>query len=619
MSEKIELGTIKTDVPARLDRLPWARFHWMVVVGLGSVWILDGLEVTMVGNVAARMTEEGSGIDMTAGQIGTAGAIYVLGACVGAIVFGQLTDRFGRRKLFLITLVLYLVATVATAFSFSPWYFFLVRFLTGAGIGGEYAAVNSAIDELIPARVRGRIDLIINGSYWLGAAGGAATTLLFLNTDILPKMIGWRLAFAVGMLLAIFVFVVRKNVPESPRWLFIHGQNDEAERIVGEIEDGIESETSQTLPPPKKTITVRQRTTISFVEIMKVAFTIYPKRAILCLVLFVGQAFLYNGITFNLGTIFNGFYGVAAASVPIFIILWSLSNFAGPVVLGRLFDTIGRKPMISFSYLGSAVVAVILALVFNAEVGGEWLFLVILIVCFFLASSGASAAYLTVSEIFPMETRALAIAFFYAIGTAAGGIAGPLLFGGMIESGDRSQVAWAFCIGAAVMALGGVAELIFGVKAEGADLEDIARPLTAEDAEGAESAAESGAGQAGRAEQTEGPEQTEPASASETKMGAEAGPGRRRLRPGPGSAGVYAPWPSVSSRDVPPEVSANEVNGIIDFVRDMEPVGEVELYRAIGARRWGPGRFRAAVREAIRQGAVRRNRRGRLEYRSDRS
>jgi MFS family permease len=613
MSENVELGTIKTDVPARLDRLPWARFHWMVVVGLGSVWILDGLEVTMVGNVAARMTEEGSGIDMTAGQIGTAGAIYVLGACVGAIVFGQLTDRFGRRKLFLITLVLYLVATVATAFSFSAWYFFLVRFLTGAGVGGEYAAVNSAIDELIPARVRGRIDLIINGSYWLGAAGGAATTLLFLNTDILPKMIGWRLAFAVGMLLAIFVFVVRKNVPESPRWLFIHGRNDEAERIVGEIEDGIEAETSQTLPPPKKTITVRQRKTISFVEIMKVAFTIYPKRAILCLVLFVGQAFLYNGITFNLGTIFSGFYGVAAASVPIFIILWSLSNFAGPVVLGRLFDTIGRKPMISFSYLGSAVVAVVLAFVFNGEVGGEWLFLLILVVCFFLASSGASAAYLTVSEIFPMETRALAIAFFYAVGTAAGGIAGPLLFGGMIESGDRSQVAWAFCIGAAVMALGGVAELLFGVKAEGADLEDIARPLTAEDAERAESAAESGS------ERTERSDRAGSAAAAESSAGPEAGSRRERLRLGPGSAGVYAPWPSVSSRDVPPEVSANEVTGIIDYVRDMEPVGEVELYRAIGARRWGPGRFRAAVREAVRQGAVHRNRRGRLEYRGDRS
>ena len=601
MSGSVELGTVKTDVPARLDRLPWARFHWMVVVGLGSVWILDGLEVTMVGNVAARLTEDGSGIEMTAADIGTAGAIYVLGACIGAIVFGQLTDRFGRRKLFIITLILYLVATVATAFSFSAWYFFIVRFLTGAGIGGEYAAVNSAIDELIPARMRGRIDLVINGSYWLGAAGGAATTLFFLDTDILPKMVGWRLAFAVGMVLAIFVFVVRKNVPESPRWLFIHGRNDEAERIVGDIEDGVEAETSQTLPPADKTITVRQRTTISFAEIAKVAFQKYPKRAVLCLVLFVGQAFLYNGVTFNLGTIFNGFYGIAEATVPIFIILWSLSNFLGPVVLGRFFDTIGRKPMISFSYLGSAAVAVVLAVVFRADVGGEWLFLVILVVCFFLASSGASAAYLTVSEIFPMETRALAIAFFYAIGTAAGGIAGPLLFGRMIESEDRSLVALAFCIGAGVMAFGGVAELLFGVKAERADLEDIAKPLTAEDAEDQVPDREEAAGR-----QPEGAPVTDrvPSTGS-------------RLRPGPGSAGVYAPWPSVSSRDVPPEVSAKEVQGVIDYVRDLEPVGDVELYRAIGARRWGPGRFRSAVREAIRQGHIRRTRRGRLETTDD--
>jgi MFS family permease len=602
MSGNVELGTIKTDVPARLDRLPWARFHWMVVVGLGSVWILDGLEVTMVGNVAARLTEDGSGIEMTAADIGTAGAIYVLGACIGAIVFGQLTDRFGRRKLFIITLILYLVATVATAFSFSAWYFFIVRFLTGAGIGGEYAAVNSAIDELIPARMRGRIDLVINGSYWLGAAGGAATTLFFLDTDILPKMVGWRLAFAVGMVLAVFVFVVRKNVPESPRWLFIHGRNDEAERIVGDIEDGVEAEISQTLPPVDKTITVRQRTTISFAEIAKVAFQKYPKRAVLCLVLFVGQAFLYNGITFNLGTIFNGFYGIAEATVPIFIILWSLSNFLGPVVLGRFFDTIGRKPMISFSYLGSAAVAVVLAVVFRADVGGEWLFLVILVVCFFLASSGASAAYLTVSEIFPMETRALAIAFFYAIGTAAGGIAGPLLFGRMIESEDRSLVALAFCIGAGVMALGGVAELLFGVKAERADLEDIAKPLTAEDAEDRTPEAE-GSAVGGEAEATSATDRT-------------SRPGSR-LRPGPGSAGVYAPWPSVSSRDVPPEVSAKEVQGIIDYVRDLQPVGDVELHRAIGARRWGPGRFRSAVREAIRQGHIRRTRRGRLETTDD--
>lgn len=407
-------------------------------------------------------------------------------------------------------------------------------------------------------------------------------------------MIGWRLAFAVGALLSIFVFVVRKNVPESPRWLFIHGQQDEAERIVENIETDIEEATQDKLPAPDQTITIRQRKTISFAELARVAFKLYPRRAILCLLLFVGQAFLYNGITFNLGGIFNGFYGVAAASVPIFIILWSLSNFAGPVVLGRLFDTIGRKPMIAFSYLGSAVVAVVLAFVFNADIGNAWVFLIILVVCFFLASSGASAAYLTVSEIFPMETRALAIAFFYAIGTAVGGIAGPLLFGNMIESGDRSLVAMAFCIGAGVMALGGVAEIFLGVKAEGANLEDIARPLTAEDAD-------------------EAKDEVEENKSSEAGEGKVPQSRRQRLRPGPGSAGMYSPWPSVSSRDVPPEVSANEVQGIIDYVGDMQPVSETELYRAIGARHWGPGRFHSSVREAIRQGHIRRNRRGRLE------
>src|SRR5699024_7848216 len=405
----------------------------------------------------------------------------------------------------------------------------------------------------------------------------------FLDTDILPKMVGWRLAFAVGMVLAVFVFVVRKNVPESPRWLFIHGRNDEAERIVGDIEDGVEAETSQTLPPADKTITVRQRTTISFAEIAKVAFQKYPKRAVLCLVLFVGQAFLYNGVTFNLGTIFNGFYGIAEATVPIFIILWSLSNFLGPVVLGRFFDTIGRKPMISFSYLGSAAVAVVLAVVFRADVGGEWLFLVILVVCFFLASSGASAAYLTVSEIFPMETRALAIAFFYAIGTAAGGIAGPLLFGRMIESENRSLVALAFLIGAGVMALGGVAELLFGVKAERADLEDIAKPLTAEDAE--EQAPEvEGSAVGGEPEGTSARGRT-PRTGS-------------RLRPGPGSAGVDAPWPAVSSRGVPPDVSAKDDQGMKDDdrARDRQvsmPPGR-RCPHAMAHRRSRPRKSRAS-------------------------
>ena len=476
--------TITTQVPSRLDRLPWSRFHWRVVIGLGSVWILDGLEVTMVGNVAARLTEDGSGLDISAAQIGVAGAIYIVGACLGALFFGQLTDRLGRKKLFLWTLVLYLVATVATAFSFSPWYFFLCRFLTGAGIGGEYAAINSAIDELIPARVRGRVDLIINGSYWLGSAAGSALSLVLLSTVLLPIDLGWRLAFGFGAVLGICVLIVRRHVPESPRWLFIHGREEEAERIVCGIEEGIEEERGEKLPAAEGSLTIRQRRAIPFREIAAVAFRKYPRRSILCLALFVGQAFLYNGITFNLGVLLSSFYDVGASLAPLFIIFWALSNFAGPVILGHFFDSVGRKPMITLAYLGSAVVTLPLAWVFLSQTGGLTAFMILLVITFFLASSGASAAYLTVSEIFPMETRALAIAFFYALGTAAGGIVGPLLFGSLIETGERIPVAIGFLIAAAVMSLGGVAELVFGVRAEGQELEDLATPLTAQEGNG---------------------------------------------------------------------------------------------------------------------------------------
>jgi MFS family permease len=482
MGTRVQTGTITTQVPARLDRLPWSRFHWRVVIGLGGVWILDGLEVTMVGNVAARLIQPGSGIHITAAQIGAAAAFYIAGACSGALFFGQLTDRFGRRKLFIATLAIYLAATAATAFSFAPWYLFGARFFAGAGIGGEYAAINSAIDELIPARVRGRVDLAINGSFWLGSALGAAAALLFLNTAIFPMDVGWRIAFGVGAAFGIAVLVVRRSIPESPRWLFIHGQQEEAERIVGDIEDDIEQETHEKLPEPEGSLTIRQRKAIPFREIAKVAFTLYPRRAILGLALFIGQAFMYNGVTFNLGTLLSGFYSVPSGKVPVFFILWALSNFAGPVLLGRLFDTVGRKPMISLTYLGSAAVAVALAGVFVSQYGGVWTFLGVLMVCFFVASSGASAAYLTVSEIFPMETRALAIAFFYAVGTAIGGITGPLLFGRLIESDDRRLAALSFLIGAAVMAIGGVVELALGVKAEGQKLEDLALPLTTADA-----------------------------------------------------------------------------------------------------------------------------------------
>jgi MFS family permease len=482
MATDVQTGTITTQVPARLDRLPWSRFHWRVVVGLGGVWILDGLEVTMVGNVAARLTEPGSGVRISIAQIGVAAAFYIAGACSGALFFGQLTDRFGRKRLFVTTLVIYLAATAATALSFAPWYFFAARFFAGAGIGGEYAAINSAIDELIPARVRGRVDLAINGSFWLGSALGAAGALLFLNTSIFPIGIGWRISFGIGAAFGLAVLVVRRSVPESPRWLFIHGREEKAEKIVRGIEDDVEREMQEPLPEPEGSLTIRQRKTISLAEIAKVAFTVYPGRAVLGLALFIGQAFMYNGVTFNLGTLLSGFYSVASGMVPVFFIVWALANFAGPVLLGPLFDTVGRKPMISLTYLGSAAVAVVLAGIFVSQFGGVWAFLAVLMVCFFLAGSGASAAYLTVSEIFPMETRALAIAFFYAVGTAIGGITGPLLFADLIESGDRHQAALSFLIGAAVMAIGGVVELVLGVKAEGQKLEDLALPLTTADA-----------------------------------------------------------------------------------------------------------------------------------------
>ncbi|MCV7090461.1 MFS transporter [Mycobacterium interjectum] len=483
MSAGVQTGTITTQVPARLDRLPWSRFHWRVVVGLGGVWILDGLEVTMVGNVSSRLTEKGSGIELNAAQIGMAAAFYIAGACLGALFFGHLTDRFGRRSLFILTLAVYLAATVATAFAFAPWYFFIARFFTGSGIGGEYAAINSAIDELIPARVRGRVDLMINGTYWLGSAAGAAGALVLLDTSNFAPNIGWRLAFGVGAIFGIFVLLVRRNVPESPRWLFIHGRAEEAERVVGEIEAEVQRDTGKPLPQPGgRPLKVRQRETISFREIARVAFTLYPRRAVLGLALFIGQAFLYNGVTFNLGTLLSGFYGVPSAKVPLFFILWALSNFVGPLALGHLFDTVGRKPMISATYIGSAVVAVVLAVVFVTGTGGAWTFIAVLAMAFFLASAGASAAYLTVSEIFPMETRALAIAFFYAVGTAIGGISGPLLFGQLINSGQRGEVVWSFLIGAAVMAVAGLIELWLGVAAERRPLEELALPLTVADA-----------------------------------------------------------------------------------------------------------------------------------------
>jgi MFS family permease len=576
-----QTGTIETRVPARLDRLPWSRFHWMVIIGLGTVWILDGLEVTIVGSIGDRLTEPGSGITLDASQIGTAAAFYVGGACLGALFFGQLTDRLGRKKLFLVTLGLYIVATIATAFSWTAWYFYAARFFTGAGIGGEYAAINSAIDELIPARVRGRVDLIVNGSYWVGAAAGAFAAVALLDTTLFATDVGWRLAFAMGALLGFGILIVRRHVPESPRWLFIHGREQEADEIVADIERDVEEETGQKLPEPDSSLVVHQRERIPFREIARTAFKKYPRRTILGLSLFVGQAFLYNAVTFDLGTLLGEFFEVDSGTIPIYIAVFAASNFMGPLLLGRFFDTLGRKPMVTGTYLISAVLTAILGVMLLGGGLTTWSFMAFIIAIFFFASAGASSAYLTVSEIFPMETRALSIAFFYAVGTAAGGIVGPILFGHLIASGSQDQVAIGFFIGAVVMSIGGIAELLFGVKAEQKQLEDVAEPLTAEGGESAR------------------PETAEPAP--------RAVPGRRatgRWRPGPGplssarAMGVAGPHPPVPLD--------SEVAIIANALQEHGSANRQELARRVGGRYWGPGRFREALREAVSQGRAKR-------------
>ncbi|THA26955.1 MFS transporter [Streptomyces sp. RKND-216] len=472
-------GTVTTAVPARLDRLPWSRWHWMIVIGLGTVWILDGFEVTIVGSMAARLAEDGSGLDISAAQVtGIAAALYVAGACSGALFFGWLTDRHGRKKLFMITLGVYLAATALTALSFESWWFFLFRFLTGFGIGGEYAAINSAIDELIPSFYRGRVDLIINGSFWLGAIGGSLLSIVLLDTDVFAQDLGWRLAFGFGVVLGLVILLVRRNVPESPRWQFIHGRGQQAEGLVSGVEDEIRRDTGRELPPPAGEITIHQRKSIGFGLIAKTVFGRYRRRAILGLSLFIGQAFLYNAITFGFGSILATFFDVPSGNVGYFFAAIAAGNFLGPLLLGKLFDTVGRRVMISGTYLLSGVLLFGTAYLFdNGHLSANTLTACWAVVLFF-ASAGASSAYLTVSEVFPMETRAMSIAFFYAIGTAAGGISGPLIFSKLTESGVVGETTLAFQIGAGLMCAAGLVAAALAVPAERRSLEDIATPLS---------------------------------------------------------------------------------------------------------------------------------------------
>ncbi|WP_069769610.1 MFS transporter [Streptomyces sp. LUP30] len=472
--------TITTDIPARLDRLPWSRWHWTIVFGLGTVWILDGLEVTVVGNIASRLSEPGSGLPITSGQVtGIAAALYVAGACVGALFWGRLTDKWGRKKLFMITLAVYLAATALTAVSFDTWWFLLFRFLTGFGIGGEYAAINSAIDELIPAQYRGRVDLIINGSFWLGAVAGSLLSIVALNTDIFAADVGWRLTFALGAVLALVILLVRRHVPESPRWLLIHGRDREAEEIVTSIERQIEEDKGERLPRAEGELTIHQRRSVSFVEIARTVFSEYRRRAILGFSLFIGQAFLYNAITFGFGAILTKFFDVPSGNTGYYFAVIAIGNFCGPLLLGKLFDTVGRRVMISSTYLLSGVLLFGTAWLFDQGSLNATTMTACWCAVLFFASAGASSAYLTVSEVFPMETRAMSIAFFYALGTAAGGISGPLLFADLTDTGKVGDTVLAFCIGATLMCLAGLVAAFLAVNAERRSLEDIAKPLTA--------------------------------------------------------------------------------------------------------------------------------------------
>ena len=476
-------GKTTTDVPARMDRLPWSRWHWTVLIGLGTVWILDGLEVTIVGALGERLTDPSSGLHLTDTEVGLAASCYVIGAVLGSLGFGYLTDRLGRKKLFLVTLALYLAATVLTAFSFNPLWFFAMRFLTGAGVGGEYTAINSAIDELVPARLRGRVDLLVNGSYWLGAAAGAALTLLLLNPTLFAENLGWRLAFGLGAVLGVGILLVRRTVPESPRWLFTHGRAKEADQLVGEIEQQVSKQTGKELDPVHDTIDVHERASTGFGVIGRTLVRKYPRRTLLGLGLFVGQAFLYNAVYFTQALVLAKFFGVSGMSVGGFLIPLAIGSLLGPLVLGRLFDTVGRKAMIAATYLGSGVLLVVTAVLFQQNLLSAWTLTIAWSLVFFLASAGSSAAYLTVSEIFPLEIRAMAIALFYSVGTGLGGIIGPVLFGSLVSTGSVSMVAIGYYLGAAVMMGGGVIELLIGVEAARKSLEDIASPLSAEESE----------------------------------------------------------------------------------------------------------------------------------------
>jgi MFS family permease len=470
-------ASISTNIPQRMDRLPWSRWHWLVVTALGVTWILDGLEVSIVAALGPVLTHTTT-LHLTESEVGLTASAYLAGSVVGAVVFSYLTDRQGRKKWFMITLFLYLTATVLTALSWNLWSFMFFRFLTGAGIGGEYAAINSAIDELIPARWRGHTNLLINGTWWLGAACGALLTIVFLNPHLIPEHLGWRLCFGLGAVLGVSVVLVRRFIPESPRWLMTHGKVAEAEKVVSSIEDQVTREEQlASLPIPEGSITVHPRPQVTLGTVARELLKTYPMRTTLGIVLMTTQSFMYNAISFTYPFVLMKFYAVPSSSIGFYILPFALGNFLGPLLLGRFFDTIGRKPMISFTYAVAGCLLAITGYLFWQGALNSVTQTLAWSCVFFFASAGASAAYLTVSEIFPMEIRAMAIAFFFIVAQGAG-ILAPWLYGKLLE-GSASSIFFGYLLGGSLMLVGALVELLMGVKAERQSLESIATPLSA--------------------------------------------------------------------------------------------------------------------------------------------
>jgi MFS family permease len=465
---------LRTDIPARLDRLPWSRFHWLVVLALGVTWILDGLEVTFKGAVSGVLQLPQT-LGFSPEEIGLLASGYLAGTVVGALVFGRLTDRHGRKKLFFITLAVYLSGVGLSAFAWDFPSFLVFRFITGLGIGGEYAAINSAIDELIPARHRGRVGLMINGSFWIGAALGSGATVVLLDPAYFAPDLGWRLGFGIGAALGLAILFFRRFIPESPRWLLTHGHAETAERIVGDIERRILGK----LPAPDgPLLTLHPRRSFGLAHVAHVMFARYRTRSALCVMLMMSQAFLYNAIFFTYALVLTRFYAVPPGETGLYLLPFAIGNFLGPVVLGHWFDTVGRRQMIALTYGTSAILLAFTGWLFSegllSAVGQTALWSVI----FFFASAAASSAYLTASEVFPLEIRALAIAIFFAVGTGTGGVLAPWLFGTLIGTGSRDAVFAGYLAGAGLMLLAVGAVLAYGVRAERKPLEEVAPPLS---------------------------------------------------------------------------------------------------------------------------------------------